>query len=131
MTESDILKQIQTLSTGDVRLWRNQIGQGYQGLVVKKTLHTITLAQYRHINFGIPGVGGSDLIGLSSTIITPAMVGKRVAIFTAIEVKSETGKPTHMQTAFTGTIHLLGGHAGVAKMKADAENILVGRSGWI
>ena len=34
----------------------------------------------------------SDLIGWTEVVITPEMVGKKVAIFTAIEVKPETFK---------------------------------------
>ena len=36
--------------------------------------------------------GSADLIGLTSIRITPEMVGKDVAVFTSIEVKTPTGK---------------------------------------
>lgn len=123
-SESDILKQIQTLSTGDVRLWRNNIGQGYQGQIVKKTLHTITLAQYRHIHFGIPGVGGSDLLGLKSVVITPDMIGQRLAIFAAIEGKSASGRAGPRQLTFLNQLSNLGCLTGIARSIEDAQQIL-------
>ena len=36
--------------------------------------------------------GASDLIGFTTVEITPEMVGQKAAIFTAIEVKRETGR---------------------------------------
>ena len=36
----------------------------------------------------------SDLIGWTEIIITPEMIGKRVAVFTAIEVKKEAWRST-------------------------------------
>jgi len=37
-------------------------------------------------------LGGSDSIGWTSVVVTPDMVGKRVAIFTAHELKSDERK---------------------------------------
>lgn len=36
----------------------------------------------------------SDLIGWTEIVVTPEMIGQRLAIFTAIEVKSEKWKPS-------------------------------------
>lgn len=36
--------------------------------------------------------GSADLIGLTSVTITPDMIGKDVAVFTSIEVKTPTGR---------------------------------------
>jgi len=54
----------------------------------------------RLIRFGLGHVSpnqpskSSDLIGITSIVITPDMVGKTVGIFTAIEVKAPDWKPT-------------------------------------
>lgn len=36
----------------------------------------------------------SDLIGITTVTVTPDMVGKQIGIFTAIEVKEESWKPS-------------------------------------
>jgi hypothetical protein len=48
----------------------------------------------RWITYGL-GVGSSDLIGYQVRIITPEMVGQKVAVFTAIEVKKPGRDTTH------------------------------------
>lgn len=97
-------------NTGKMRTWRNNIAK----LQVRG----------RWVNYGIPGPGGSDLIGLHSLTITPDMVGKRVAVFTAIEVKSDTGKATADQLAFIEFVQAMGGIAGVARSADEALSII-------
>jgi hypothetical protein len=56
----------------------------------------------KFIRYGIPapnGKGesddamkGGDLIGYTETVITPDMVGKTIAVFTSIEVKTKTDR---------------------------------------
>ena len=52
------------------------------------------------------------------------MVGKRAAVFTAIEVKSDTGKPSVDQLAFLDFVTAMGGIAGVARSADDALAII-------
>ena len=111
MTENQIQNRIRiACNTGSTRLWRNNIG------VAK--IHGAT------VNFGIPGKGGSDLIGFHAMTITPAHVGKTVAVFTAIECKSPTGKPTPEQQAFIAFVRSQGGIAGVARSEDEAKEII-------
>ena len=58
--------------------------------------------------------GSSDLIGYTEVKITPAMVGKKVAVFTAIEVKKPKGRPTPEQAEFIACTESSGGLAMVA-----------------
>jgi len=111
MTENQSSNEIRTaLNTGKTRAFRNNIARiNHQG---------------RWINFGIPGAGGSDLIGFHSLTITPDMIGKRVAVFLAVECKSSKGKPTTDQTAFIEFIKASGGIAGVANSAESALNII-------
>ena len=110
-TENEISNEIRAaLNTRNVRAWRNNVA---------KIQH-----QGRWLNFGIPGPGGSDLIGLTTLTITPDMIGKRVAVFTAVECKSATGKPTADQTAFIGFIRASGGIAGIARCAGEALNLI-------
>jgi len=92
------------------RAWRNNIAK------IK--------VRGRWINYGIPGPGGSDLIGLHSMTIQPHHVGKRVAVFMAIEVKSPTGKPSPDQLAFIDFLTAMGAIAGVARSADEALAII-------
>lgn len=71
--------------------------------------------------------GSSDLIGWTPITITPEMVGSKIAVFTAVEVKkNKFGKyrATEEQKHFISAVQANGGRAGVADCKADLERIL-------
>ena len=110
-------------SRPDVRLFRNNVGQGYVGRVDYDHHGVITLINARRIRFGLhPGSG--DLIGWRSITITPEMVGRRVAVFVSIETKSSTGRPTGEQTNWRDQIISAGGTAGIVRSAAEAEALL-------
>jgi len=111
--ETDIQQRIR-LAVGtrsDLRLFRNNTG----------TLPDPRTG--RPVQFGLAR-GSADLIGWRSIIITPEMVGQRIAVFTSIEVKTTTGHLTPAQQAWMGTVRTAGGIAGVARSVRDAEEIL-------
>ena len=71
--------------------------------------------------------GSSDLIGWTPVTITPDMVGKKIAVFTAVEVKlNKNGKykATDDQKRFISAVLNNGGFAGVADCKKDLEDII-------
>lgn len=72
--------------------------------------------------------GASDLIGWRSITITPEMVGQRVAVFTAIEVKADAGKTQkrrrELQQLFLDLVQRAGGFSGRAKSAREARSIL-------
>ena len=71
--------------------------------------------------------GSSDLIGWTPVTITEDMVGKKIAVFTAIEVKlNKNGKykATDDQKRFISAVLNNGGFAGVADCKKDLEDII-------
>lgn len=75
-----------------------------------------------NVSYGL-GVGSSDIIGYTSVTITPEMVGTKVAVFTAVEVKKLGGKPTLEQLEFNNAISVAGGIAFVAdSMECFIEN---------
>lgn len=78
------------------------------------------------IKYGVGGAGGSDILGLTPITITQEMIGKRVAVFTAIEAKTKTGKATEQQKNFISAIKKQGGIAGVARSENDALEIIKG-----
>lgn len=62
------------------------------------------------VRYGLPALGGGpDLIGWTVLTCTPQMVGRHVALFSGIELKTGTLRPTVEQLAFLGAIHLNGG----------------------
>lgn len=76
----------------------------------------------RTIKTGL-GNGTSDVIGFTSVEITPDMVGKRVAIFTAIEVKAKKKKGADNQMRFIDLIKRMGGIAGLAWTVEMSRNL--------
>jgi hypothetical protein len=70
----------------------------------------IMLSDPRPISFGLC-VGSSDLIGWTETIVTPDMVGEKIAIFTAVEVKNEKGRASKEQIKFLKAVRNAGGIA--------------------
>lgn len=112
MKESHVLTRIRNAlnRTANVRLFRNNCG-------------CLRDADGRYIHYGIPGPGGSDLVGWTSVIVTPEMVGSRVAILTCIEVKNERGKLGVKQETWLDAVAAAGGRAGVARSVEDAEAI--------
>jgi len=111
MTESQIQRDIRiAINQGKTRAWRNNIAK----LQVRG----------QWVNYGIPGPGGSDLIGWHSITIRPEDVGRTVAVFLAIECKSATGKPSPQQSNFINFVQESGGIAGIARSVDDAKNLL-------
>lgn len=74
----------------------------------------------RVIRYGVGNPGGSDLIGWTPITITSDMVGRTVAVFTAVEVKTPKGKPTEAQVNFLQQVTKSGGIAGIARSPDDA-----------
>lgn len=68
--------------------------------------------------------GSADLVGFRTVTVTPDMVGQRIAVFAAVEVKAERGRLTAQQSAWLEHISAAGGLAGVARSVDDARAIL-------
>jgi len=69
-------------------------------------------------------VGSSDLIGFKSVVITPEMVGTKVAIFLAPEVKTVKGKASPEQINFLNMVNSMGGIAFITTNEAEAEQLV-------
>jgi hypothetical protein len=73
--------------------------------------------------------GSSDLIGWKPVTITDDMVGNRLAVFVAVEVKPPgpirgEKKRLEAQRNFLQAVSNAGGLAGIAQSENDAENII-------
>ena len=75
------------------------------------------------VTFGL-APGSADLIGWRSTVITPDMVGQRVAVFASIEVKAARGRLRPDQATWLAAVQQAGGIAGVARSPEEAAAIL-------
>ena len=104
MNETNLMNAILIANHG-CRLFRNQTG-------ALKDEHG------RLVRFGLCK-GSSDLIGFKSVTITPEMVGQKIAVFTAIEVKTPSGKATAEQMNFINRVREFGGFAGIARSVQD------------
>ncbi len=124
MTESTLLKKIHVgVVDHEIRIFRNNVGKGWQGKSSFLDDGSLLIQQPRRVHFGLCK-GSSDLIGFRSMTITQKMVGQRVAVFSALEVKTERGKVSDEQNQFIDTVKGLGGLAGVARTLEDANWIL-------
>lgn len=126
-SETQLMKDIQiTHGHGDVRLFRNSVGEGWQGHAYRNAAGLLTLIKPRRLIFGLCP-GSSDLIGFRSVVITAQMVGQRVAVFTAIEVKRSADAPfKNGQEEFLEMVSLFGGLAGSAHSLEGSASILAG-----
>jgi hypothetical protein len=121
------------VSHGLVRLWRQNAGTAWAGKAKKyaKLDHVtvypgdVVVRQGQPVQLGEEGI--ADLVGYSIVTITPEMVGQRVAIFSAVEVKGEGDTPKATQLAYIERIRQHGGRAGVAYQPEDAAFITAGR----
>jgi hypothetical protein len=95
MTEAELMRRIQHRNShSDIRLFRNNVGLAMtpDGSPIRYGLCT----------------GSSDLVGWKTVIITPDMVGKKLAQFVAIEVKTTT-KLSPEQAKFLEQVNKMGG----------------------
>ena len=110
MAERDIKNEIQlALSHDDTRLFKFQCGN-------------FQLIDGRWISVGIPGM--SDLMGWTEVTITPDMVGRKVPVFTSLEVKADKGRVRSAQLAWLTAVDAAGVIAGVARSVDDASDII-------
>lgn len=114
MRESPILRGILARfgALPVVRLFRNNVG-------------TALYPDGSRVRYGLCP-GSSDLIGWRSVTVTPDMVGKPVAVFTAIEVKRSHGHARKQagQQPFVDAVRAAGGIAGFARSEAEAAALL-------
>lgn len=106
------------------RLFRNNRGVGWQGPLIDKSGRTVTISPAQPVEYGLTD-GASDLIGLTQVTITPEMVGRTLAVFTAAEVKRPNNSkvPEHQQH-FVDFVNGFGGIAGVVRTDAELVALL-------
>jgi hypothetical protein len=122
--ETPILKRcLLALSRAGSRVFRCNTGQGWTGTVTSRDLKSLTLFNPRPFHAGLIE-GGADIIGWTTITVTPDMVGARVAVFTAVEVKTLGGRVSPAQRTFLDAVTAAGGIAGVARTDDQAVEIV-------
>lgn len=124
-----IMMAISALRKGAI--FRNNTGMGWIGeskRISKRTITTlepgdVIVRQARPLHAGLT-LGGSDLIGWTTKEVTPDMVGEKVALFTAIEVKTNRGRATEAQLNFIAQVRKAGGIAGIARNEKEAGDLI-------
>lgn len=125
MKEANIMRTIE-LAIGKlphVKIFRNNVGMGWIGKSKNVNGHVI-IENARPLHAGLCE-GSSDLIGWTEVVITPDMVGKKFARFTALEIKAtDTSRVTEKQRNFLEVVVRAGGIAGIAHSPDGAREII-------
>ena len=88
------------------RLWRNHVGTGWSGKVIRNTGSEITLQNPRAATFGLM-VGSADAIGIRRLTIRPEHVGMTFGVFVSAEMKTAKGRLRQAQETWAGIKALL------------------------
>lgn len=112
-------------------IFRNNVGMAWIGRsrriskpeIVHLKAGDIVIQDGRPLHAGLCE-GSSDLIGWTERTITADMVGKKVAIFTAVEVKTPNGRASAEQLNFIQRIRLAGGISGIARSPEEAQFLI-------
>lgn len=117
------------LSRGPVRLFRQNVGTGWTGEVQRLRDGSLVIRNPRPLHAGFKGL--SDLGGWVTVEVTPEMVGRKIAVYAAVEVKTANGRVSEEQSDFLSIVQNAGGAAGVARSVADAAAIICSAGGTV
>lgn len=116
-----------------LRLFRVQSGKAWvsgAGKVQRLQDGSVLVPAGRPVSLGLgmtdgsPVVGQSDLQGWTPVVVTQAMVGRTVPVYTAIEVKrTRGGETSDDQVRFIDQVKQAGGIAGVANSPEAAVRL--------
>lgn len=126
MSSSDMHKQLMLgLTENDAtRLFRNNVGLGWVGKPWQRMPDgSVLIENARPLHAGLVK-GSSDLIGWHSIVVTPDLVGKRVAVFLALEAKTGRGELEEDQINFIAAVNRAGGVAGEARSVEQVQRML-------
>jgi len=108
MTETSLVRQLLGHATALGGRWfRNNVG-----VLIDRAGNRVAYGLCR---------GSSDVIGWTPVVITPEMVGRTVAVFTAFECKTGKRITTTEQGAFVAAVCDQGGIAAVVRQVSDAD----------
>lgn len=126
MKESNIqtLIQLSVTKHTSAKMFRNNVGTGWVGRVKQTSGDGVYIENARPLYAGLC-VGSGDLIGWKSVVVTPEMVGKKIAVFTSIEVKEpHRGRASREQLNWISNVCESGGIAGIATSGDEAVKLI-------
>ena len=122
-SEHSVQNTIRNAIADHCHAFRVNVGTGWTGDARRLPNGNVLIANPRPLSSGLPA-GFSDLFGWRTVEITEDMVGSEVAVFVALEVKSETGKASTQQIAFIDAVRRSGGLAGIVRSPEEALAVL-------
>jgi hypothetical protein len=121
--ETALIKKIRMDHQPHGRLFRNNVGTGWAGRVIRVP-DGVLIRNPRPLRAGLVK-GSSDLIGWTEVEITPDMVGRRVAIFTAVEAKTPNDTVREDQANFLTVVANAGGVAREVRETKSGDTITI------
>lgn len=114
-----------------VRLFRNNVAMAWTGKVqkiaskrfVEVNPGDVVIRDARPLHAGLVK-GSGDLIGWRRVMITAEMVGRPIAQFLSLEVKTKTGRATKEQKNWQATVNAHGGLAGIVRSDDEALELV-------
>ena len=116
MSESRLMRDAMVLLSrrGDT-VFRNQVGTGVFGRFARiEGSGDVVVHNARVAQCGL-AVGSADIVGWRPVVVTPDMVGRRVAVFLSIETKAPRGRATEAQKNWAATVREAGGISGIVR----------------
>lgn len=116
MKESEFQKRVMLdLSARGDTVFRNHVGLGVFGNI-ERNPHGVYVNGGRVLECGLHK-GSGDLIGWRPVTVTQDMVGKTLAVFLSVEVKTRNGRMRPEQKAWMDAVNKAGGIAIVEREK--------------
>ena len=109
-------------SASGYTLFRNNVGQGWQGDATRLADGSILIRNPRPLHAGLC-TGSSDLIGWITVEVGPDLIGRRLAQFVGIEVKTAKGRESKPQATFRRVVTEAGGLALLARGPGDLPGV--------
>lgn len=109
-------------------LFRNTVGMGWAGKMISNQQGRVQLVNAYPLQAGLTK-GSPDLVGWHTVEITPEMVGKKVAVFTGVEVKTKGVRETPRQQNFIKRLNEAGGIALFARSVEEVVEAIKGFKG--
>lgn len=85
----------------------------------------LTLDGKRKVRAGLQADGSSDLVGWTPLIITEEMIGKKIAVFTAFEIKTDSGVASKEQQCFLKIVVDAGGISDIIRSPENIRDCLI------
>lgn len=113
-------RQPESAVNDEVKRWAN----ARDGVLYRNRRGMVELRSGVRLPIGLGPNGYGDLCGYLTIQITPAMVGRRVAVFAMVESKTEKGRLDDHQLQMIEEVRDAGGIAGCCRSAVDAEVML-------